>query len=71
MIFTWGSHKIAIAPLKQTGNANKQRSKNFLTLMNSEQDIVDSTRHSDYICPMVVKGLMVTINEGETILVEA
>lgn len=70
VLFMWDSYKIAMAPLKQMGSANKQRSESFLTLTNSEQEIVNFARHSECICPVVVKGLMVVGKEGDMIPVE-
>ncbi|XP_052199551.1 uncharacterized protein LOC127806360 [Diospyros lotus] len=70
VLFMWDSYKIAMAPLKQTGSANKQRSESFLTLTSNEQEIVNFARHSDCICPIVVKGLMVVGKEGDMVPVE-
>ena len=70
VLFMWDSYKIAMAPLKQTRSANKQRSKSFLTLTSNEQEIVNFARHSNCIYPVVVKGLMVVGKEGGMIPVK-
>lgn len=42
VLFSWGSHRIAVVPLKQSEKSNQQRIESFLTFANNEKEIVDS-----------------------------
>ncbi|CAL1378136.1 unnamed protein product [Linum trigynum] len=58
MMFSWGSHKIAMAPVlsfnKQPGKARYS----FLTMVHDEQELVEAVKETEWICPVVVKGLL-------------
>jgi len=64
-LFTWGSHKIAMAPYKRkalSGKASEVGKQSFLTVSNSDTEFVADIKGAPEFYALVVKALMV---EGE------
>jgi hypothetical protein len=61
-IFEWGSHKIALAPVDQSGKLEKPQagSSNFLAISRNSHEFEDIIKEVGCMYPIVLKGLMVT-----------
>ncbi|KAG6741124.1 hypothetical protein POTOM_056612 [Populus tomentosa] len=61
-LFTWGSHKIAMAPYKRkalSGSAPEVEKQSFLTVSNSEMEFVADIKSVQELYALVVKALVV------------
>ncbi|XP_022883091.1 uncharacterized protein LOC111399831 [Olea europaea var. sylvestris] len=60
VLFSWGSHKIAMVYLKQTEKSTHQRTESFLTLTNVEKEITESENEilREQIGKLLKKGLI-------------
>ncbi|CAL5388168.1 unnamed protein product [Camellia sinensis] len=63
-VFNWGSHKIAMSPLKQHKVSPKVEAKSFLIITNSEAEFVADTKTSQELYAMVVKTMVPVANEN-------
>jgi hypothetical protein len=61
-IFEWGSHKIALAPVDQSGKLEKPQagSSNFLGISKNGHEFEDIIKEVGFMYPIVLKGLMMT-----------
>jgi hypothetical protein len=61
-IFEWGSYKIALAPVDQSGKLEKPQagSSNFLAISRNSHEFEDIIKEVGFMYPIVLKGLMVT-----------
>ncbi|XP_028083283.1 uncharacterized protein LOC114284540 [Camellia sinensis] len=62
--FNWGSHKIAMSPLKQHKVPPKVEAKSFLTITNSKAEFVADAKTSQELYAMVVKTMVPMAKEN-------
>lgn len=70
MLFTWGTHKIAMAPVLHFDNNTGGRKTNFLVMTYNDKELVETVKETNCFCPVVVKGLLSTVKEEAPIPVE-
>ncbi|XP_045791182.1 uncharacterized protein LOC123885887 [Trifolium pratense] len=69
MMFTWGTHKIAMAPVLHFENNPDGKKSSFLVMTlktQSEKELDEAVKETECFCPVVIKGLMNVVKE-ETI----
>ncbi|KAI5329050.1 hypothetical protein L3X38_028447 [Prunus dulcis] len=62
-LFNWGSHKIAMALVSESGKLAKPKNSSFLVISNSEQKFEKYIKETDVVYPVYVKGLLATLPE--------
>ncbi|XP_034896397.1 uncharacterized protein [Populus alba] len=71
-LFTWGSHKIAMAPYKRkalSGSAPEVEKQSFLTVSNSEMEFVADIKSVQELYALVVKALVVEEEVGASVTI--
>jgi len=63
MLFTWGTHKIAMTPVLQFDKNLKEKKTNFLVMTQNEKELDDVVKESECLCLVVIKGLMSVVKE--------
>src|SRR4051812_27832616 len=66
MMFTWGTHKIAMAPVLHFDKNPGGKNPRFLMMTQSEKELNEAVKETKCFCPVVIKGLMNAVKE-ETI----
>jgi len=63
MMFTWGTHKIAMAPILHFDKNPKDKKSSFLVMTRDERKLDKAVREANCFCPVVFKGVMSTVKE--------
>ncbi|CAL8151424.1 unnamed protein product [Prunus armeniaca] len=63
-LFNWGSHKIAMALVSESGKLEKLKNSNFLMMSNSKQEFKENIKKANVMYSTYVKGLLVALLEG-------
>jgi hypothetical protein len=67
MMFTWGTHKIAMAPVLHFDKNPKEKKSSFLVMTQDEKELDKAVKETNCLCPVVIKGLMSVVKE-ETLI---
>ncbi|XP_056697624.1 uncharacterized protein [Spinacia oleracea] len=57
MMFAWGTHKIAMAPVLHFVKSPGGKKSSFLIMTYNDKELDDVVKESDYFFPVVIKGL--------------
>ncbi|CAL1390463.1 unnamed protein product [Linum trigynum] len=68
IVFTWKSHKIAMAPVSGPAKPLGKAKSNFITLAQDDEDLQMALRESEWVCPIVVKGLLSSSQPTEQVI---
>ncbi|PNX90751.1 retrotransposon-related protein, partial [Trifolium pratense] len=63
MMFTWGTHKIAMAPVLHFDKNLKEKKSSFLLMTQDERELDKAVREAECFCPVVFKGVMNSVKE--------
>ncbi|XP_020880760.1 uncharacterized protein LOC110228290, partial [Arabidopsis lyrata subsp. lyrata] len=63
LMFTWGVHKIAMAPVLHFHKDSVKKKSSFLVMTHSEKELDESFKETNCFCPVVIKGLMSAVKE--------
>ncbi|XP_074362222.1 uncharacterized protein LOC141702444 [Apium graveolens] len=63
MLFKWGSHKIAMAPILNFDSSVGQKKSNFLVMGNDDKELDEAIKETWGFFPIVVKVLMSVVKE--------
>ena len=63
MLFTRGTHKIAMAPVLQFDKNPKEKKTSFLVMTQNEKELDDAVKETECFYPVVIKGLMNVVKE--------
>jgi hypothetical protein len=66
-MFTWGTHKIAMAPVLHFDKNPKEKKYSFLVMTQDEKELDKAVKETNCLCPVVIKGLMSVVKE-ETLI---
>lgn len=66
IMFTWGTHKIAMAPVKDFGSVTKEKKSSFLVMSHDDTELDKAVKESKCFYPIVIKGLMSAVTEETT-----
>lgn len=63
IMFTWGNHKIAMAPVKDFCNTAKEKKSSFLVMTHDDKELDGDVQEARCFYPLVVKGLLSAVTE--------
>ncbi|XP_057451853.1 uncharacterized protein LOC130743636 [Lotus japonicus] len=63
MLFTWGTHKIAMAPVLHFDKGPVEKKSSFLVMTQNEKELDEDVKETKCFCPVVIKGLMSVVKE--------
>ena len=55
MMFTWGTHKIAMAPILHFDQNPKDKKSSFLVMTQDEKELDKAVKETNCLCPVVIK----------------
>ncbi|CAN6998074.1 unnamed protein product, partial [Brassica rapa subsp. trilocularis] len=58
IMFMWGNHKIAMAPVKDFCNTAKEKKSSFLVMTHDDKELDGDVQEAKCFYPLVVKGLL-------------
>ncbi|XP_020887735.1 uncharacterized protein LOC110230088 [Arabidopsis lyrata subsp. lyrata] len=67
LMFTWGVHKIAMAPVLHFHKDSVKKKCSFLVMTHSEKELDESFKETNCFYPVVIKGLMSAVKEEMSI----
>ncbi|CAL2232548.1 unnamed protein product [Prunus armeniaca] len=63
-VFNWGSYKIAMAPVNDSGKPEKPATNSsFLTIASNERDCLEAIKDAETIYPVMMKGLLAIVSK--------
>ncbi|KAI5443821.1 hypothetical protein KIW84_012462 [Lathyrus oleraceus] len=65
-MFTWSTYKIYMAHILHFDKNPREKKSNFLVMTQSKKEL-EVVKETEFFCPVVIKGLMSTLNEETTI----
>lgn len=67
MMFTCGTHKIAMAPILHFDKSLREKKTGYLVMTQNEKELDDASKEIECFCPVVSKGLMSVVKEDVSI----
>lgn len=67
MMFTWGTHKISMAPVLHFDKTSGGKKSSFLVMTQSEKETDEAVKEIGFFCQVVSKGLMDVVKKETTI----
>jgi hypothetical protein len=67
MMFSWGTHKIAMAPVLHLDKSLTKKKTSYLVMTQNENELDEANKENECFCLVVRKGLMSDVNEEVSI----
>lgn len=67
MMFTWGTHKIAMAPNFHFDKNPRGKKSSFFVMTQSEKNLDEAIKETECFFPLVIKGLINVVKEEASI----
>jgi len=67
MMFTCGTHKIAMAPILHFDTSLREKKTGFFVMTQNEKELSEASKEIEYFCLVVSKGLMSIVKEDVSI----